>query len=310
MKKFIFTISIVASAFTSAMAQAPDFNFETWANVPFGTVQDPVGWASLNALVSFGGTQSVFQETTAPFAGVISAKITTIKVTGAAIPNPYRPGTNLDTAGLLVVGKINISPPGLKYGYSYAWRSAELSFESKYTPVAGDSAFVLAYLTKWNINHRDTIASGKYGTSASTSVYSLNNLTLNYNPAFATVMPDSELIFVSSSIYSHPGAKIGSTFYIDNLVWSGYNSTNDIKGSENSVSIFPNPANDNINLTCSINTSTVEITDITGRLIGFYPMTNNKINIQTSAFAPGMYIYNVLNHNQEVINRGKFEIAK
>ena len=310
MKKIILTISIVVLSFWGAKAQAPDFNFETWVNVPFGTIQDHQGWASLNALVSFGGTQSVFEETTAPFAGIGSAKITTVKVTGAAIPNPYRPGTNLDTAGLLVVGKINVSPPGIKYGYGYATRSAELSFESKYTPVGGDSAFVLAYLTKWNINHRDTIASGKYGTDVSSTVYSLNNITLNYNPAFATVMPDSEQIFISSSVYSHPGAKIGSAFYVDALAWSGYNSTNDIKGMENNVSVYPNPASDNITLTCSVNVSAVEITDITGRLVGSYSMTDNKINIKTSAFAPGMYIYNVLNRDREVINRGKFEIAK
>ena len=312
MKKTLLTITAIISSVICAIAQ-PDFGFETWgpAAPPFANINDPIGWASLNALTVLGTDTSVFKITVGPATGTASVKIKTIKIgTAAAIPNPFRPGTNLDTAGLLVVGKINISPPGIKYGYTYSWRPAELSFESKYTPVTGDSAFVLAYLTKWNINHRDTIASGKYGTGASTTAYSLNNITLNYNPAFATVMPDSEQIFISSSVYSHPGAKIGSVFYIDDLVWSGYNSTNDINGFENSVSVYPNPANDNINLTCSINANAVEIADITGRLIGSYPMTNNKIKIQTSAFAPGMYIYNMLNHNKQVINRGKFEIAK
>src|SRR3990172_7805906 len=99
MKKLILTISAISSLVIGAMAQ-PDFGFEAWTNVPFGSIQDPNGWASLNALVSFGGTQSVFKETTAPFAGTASAQITTVKVTGAAIPNPYAPG-NLDTAGFL-----------------------------------------------------------------------------------------------------------------------------------------------------------------------------------------------------------------
>ncbi len=292
-----------------AQAQ-PDFGFETWNNVPFGTVQDPQGWASLNALVSFGCAQSVYKETVSPFAGTASAKITTVKVIGAAIPNPYVVGTNLDTAGLLVVGVINISPPGIKYGYNYSWRSEILSFQSKYTPMAGDSAFVLVYLTKWNNNHRDTIATGKYATGASTSSYSLNSLSMNYNPAFIGVQPDSERIFISSSIFSHFGAKIGSTFYIDDLVWSGYNSVNDVYGAVNNVSIYPNPAHNDVTFKCSGDASFIEISDITGRLIYSYSMTNNKINIQTETFSPGIFIYSIQNQKKEVINRGRFEIIK
>lgn len=310
MKKLILTISTVGLFVFGAKAQSPDFNFEFWNNVPFGTIQDPQGWASLNALAAFGGMQSVFKETTAPFAGSSSAKITTIKVNGAAIPNPYLPGHNLDTAGLLVVGKINTSPAGIKYGFSYAWRPAVLSFESKYTPIGGDSAFVLAYLTKWNINHRDTIATGNFATGTNTTTYALNSLTLTYKPAFASVMPDSEQIFISSSIYSHPGAKIGSAFYIDELAWSGYISTNDLNGNANHVTIFPNPATGNINFNCSVDVNLIEITDITGRIAGSYSMTDNKVNIKTSAFSPGIYIYTMLNQKKEVINRGKFEITK
>lgn len=308
MKKIILTISTVASFIISAVAQNPDFSFETWNNV-FGstTVKDPQGWASLNTLVNFGGTQSVFKETTAPFAGTASAKITTVKVVGAAIPNPYSSG-NLDTTGFLVIGTINLS--GIKYGYAYASRPAVLSFQSKYTPMPGDSAFVLVYLTKWNGNSRDTIASGKYATGVSTTSYSITNLTLTYKTAFASVVPDSERVLISSSIYSHAGAKIGSTFYVDDLAWSGYNSTNDINGLINSVSVYPNPATNNISFTSSINATIIEITDITGRMVDSYSMANNKVNIQTTDFAPGIYIYSILNQKKEVINRGKFEIAK
>ncbi len=310
MKKSILTISAIALSIAGAMAQ-PNFSFESWTNV-FGstTIQDPTGWASLNTLVAFGGTQSVFKETTAPFAGTASAKIVTIKVSGGSIPNPYRPGTNLDTTGFLVVGTINISPPGIKYGCSYASRPAVLSFQSKYSPTAGDSAFVLVYMTKWTGSSRDTVATGKYVTGLSTTAYSLTNLTLTYNPIYASVLPDSEQIFISSSIYSHAGAKIGSTLYIDDLAWSGYNSTNDIKGFENNVTVYPNPAGSNINITCSAEAGMVELTDITGRLVGSYLMIDNKANIQTAAFAPGMYIFNVLDKSKKVINRGRFEISK
>jgi hypothetical protein len=310
MKKIILTVSVVASSVIAAMAQGPDFSFESWNNV-FGstTVSDPVGWASLNTLVNFGGTQSVFKETTAPFAGLASAKITTVKVTGAAIPNPYASG-NIDTAGILVIGTINFSPPGLKYGYSYASRPAVLSFESKYTPMTGDSAFVLAYLTKWNGTSRDTVATGKYSTGTATTTYSLNNITMTYKPAFASVIPDSERILISSSVYAHVGAKIGSAFYVDDFAWSGYNSVNNINGVVNTVSVYPNPASTTINFNCSVTVNVIEITDITGRLVGSYLMNDKKVTIQTSAFAPGIYMYNMVNDKKEIINRGKFEVVK
>ncbi|MCE9539246.1 MAG: T9SS type A sorting domain-containing protein [Bacteroidetes bacterium] len=312
MKKILLTISVVALSFIGAMAQSPDFSFETWNNVQFSTtIQDPQGWASLNTLNVFTATpKSVFKETTSPFGGTASAKITTVKIIGAAIPNPYQTG-DIDTAGLLTIGQIVASPPSIKYGYNYTWRSQVLSFQCKYTPMAGDSAFVLATLTKWNGTSRDTIAIGKYATGATTTSYSLNSITLNYDPAFASVVPDSQQIFISSSIYSHNGAKIGSTFYIDDIAWSGYNSTNEINSRINNVIVYPNPSTNNISIVASsVDAAIIRITDITGRLIGTYSMTDNEANIQTSTFASGIYIYSILDQKKNVMSRGRFEITK
>ncbi|MES2397588.1 MAG: T9SS type A sorting domain-containing protein, partial [Bacteroidota bacterium] len=153
-------------------------------------------------------------------------------------------------------------------------------------------------------------ASGKYATGVSTTSYSLNSITLTYDPAFATVVPDSEQIFISSSIYSHDGAKVGSTFYIDDIAWSGYNSTDEINGTVNKVFVYPNPATNNISITSTVDAAIIRITDITGRLIGNYSMAGNKANIQTSTFASGIYIYSVLDQKKNVMNRGRFEVTK
>jgi hypothetical protein len=311
MKKILLTITAFASSAACIMAQGPDFGFETWNNV-FGssTIQDPQGWASLNTLASFGGSQSVFKETTAPAAGATSAQITTVKVTGALIPNPYQPGTNLDTAGLLAIGAIILSPPGITYGYNFSMRPTTLSFQSKYTPVSGDSAFVLAYLTKYNGSSRDTVAWGKYATGASSTSYASNNVTMTYDPAFASVTPDSQQVFISSSIYSHDGAKVGSSFYIDALAWSGWNAVEEISGVSANVTVFPNPATTSISFESSADIASVEVTDVTGYFVGTYAGTNNKANIQTTGYAPGLYIYTVYNTKKAAINRGRFQIAK
>jgi hypothetical protein len=316
MKKLILSITAITLLTINAKAQTPDFGFESWATVyPPLAPQDPVGWASLNVLNAVTSTPlSVAKETSAPAAGTISAQVTTVRVSGASIPNPNRPGKNLDTAGILVVGKVQATPSAkLIYGYTLPAafpRPSTLSFQSKYTPTGSDSAFVVAFLTHWNGTKRDTIASGKYATGATTTSYSINSFTMNYKPAFSNVMPDSEQIFISSSIYSHGGAQIGSAFYVDDLAWSGYTSVNEIAGVENNVSVFPNPTNDQINFNSSVNVNVVEITDITGRLTGAYKMTDNKLTIQTSSFVPGTYFYTLLNDKKEVMNRGKFEVTK
>jgi len=316
MKKFILSITAIICCTIAVNGQtAPDFNFESWSNVPFSTtVQDPNGWASLNVMsaVGTGTAQSVFKETAAPAAGTITAKITTVKIMGASIPNPHRPGKNIDTAGILSIGKTQLSAPYLINGFTYAQAPTVLTFACKYTPTGNDSAFVLAFLTKKNTTtgKRDTIATGKFGMGVTINIYSTNSLTMTYKPAFVGVVPDSQQIFISSSIYSHDGAQIGSTFYIDDLVWSNFVGVNDLGVVDHNVSIFPNPSNDQINFNSSVDASIVEILDITGRLMGSYKMVDNKIAIQTTSFAAGSYLYNVLNDKKEVINRGKFEVTK
>lgn len=317
MKKVLLTITAIASSFAYLIAQTtPDFNFETWNNILlFGTptsVQEPQGWASLNTLNVVSSTPiSVTKDTTAPAEGAISVKITTVKVTGAQIPNPYQ-AEDLDTAGLLAIGQIVTVPsPGIIYGFNYSWRPTVLSFQSKYTPMPGDSAYIVALLTRWNGLSRDTIASGIYSTGSTTTSYALNSLTMTYDPAFSTVSPDSQQVFISSSIYSHNGAQLGSAFYIDDLEWSGWNSVNDINGLSGNISVYPNPATTTITFSSSAYAiSTIEIADITGRLIGSYTATNNKMNIQTAGLAPGMYIYNIFNDKKVMVDRGRFEITR
>jgi Secretion system C-terminal sorting domain len=247
--------------------------------------------------------------------GLIATKIMTDVVPASdMIPNPFRPGKNFDTVGFVGVGKIIFaSPPSLKLGAPLPAgisRPSTLSFSSKATPMTGDTAFVQAYITHFNGTTTDTIASGKYATGITTATFALNTITMNYKPAFSTVWGDSMIVFASSSIYKHAGAKKGSVFYVDNFVWTGYNSVNDINGIDNKVSVFPNPATNAVNFQSSVKADAVEILDISGRKIGAYMMTGNNVSVPTFTFAPGFYIYNVVNEKKEVVGRGKFEIAK
>ncbi|MGZ4157727.1 MAG: hypothetical protein ACXVED_11320 [Bacteroidia bacterium] len=57
MKKLLLSITAVIALSAGAKAQgAPDMGFETWQNISFTTVQDPVGWDILNALSAISST--------------------------------------------------------------------------------------------------------------------------------------------------------------------------------------------------------------------------------------------------------------
>jgi hypothetical protein len=309
MKKLLILIAIVL--FIEPTGKAQNFGFENWVNVPFSTtVQDPQYWASFNVIyaLGLGMNQTVFKETTAPYAGSASVKVVTDVLPGSVqVPNPFNPSENMDTVGLLGLGVTQFSSPYVKYGSAYTGRPASLTFACKYTPNGNDSAFILSYLTKWNVNHRDTIASGAYRTGAATSNYAMQSLNLTYNSAFNSVLPDTQMVFISSSIFRGNGAKVGSAFYIDDLNWSGWNSVAETAANSTSISYFPNPSNNYIWIKSSTMANNVQMIDISGKLIGTYQLSNNEVKISTNELPEGIYFFTVLK-DKEILNRGKVQV--
>jgi len=311
MKKLLLSLSAVAMLATGMHAQAPSYNMENWTNVPFGTVQDPDGFASFNVLVVAGMTQSVYKETTAPYEATTAAKITTQRITGATIPG-------YDTVGLLILGRVQVLPTqAIKYGVNYTNMPATVTFATKYAPVTStysvDTGWVLVQLTKWNagLNKADTIASGKFETSTASSAWTLQ--TIDLVPSYVSVAgsgaaPDTMKIYCSSSSLYHPN--IGSALWVDDFKFNGYVGINDIAAVKNTVSVFPNPATNKISIECSVASRLVEVMDIAGRKMGTYTMLNNKAEIETGSYSNGMYMYNVIDENKNILNRGKFEVSK
>ncbi len=319
MKKQLLTLALIFASFLGLQAQAPDMGFETWAiaPLPFNSTKDPVGWATFNPLIVAGMNQSVFEETSAPYAGSTSAKIVTEVIPSSiSLPNPTAPGTNMDTAAILAIGKILYPPPGVQYGYTYSNRPATLSFACKYTPnpnnIPGvpDTAYVIANLTKIISGSQVIIATGTFKTWFASSTYSPQTITMQYNPLYNNVMPDSQQIFVSSSIIAYDGAKQGSTFYVDAFQWAGYVSTGDIDGESVQVSIYPNPASTSINFKTNVAAEKINIIDIAGRIVGTHELIDNKVSISTENYSSGIYFYNLLNSKKEIISRDKFEVIK
>ena len=79
-------------------------------------------------------------------------------------------------------------------------------------------------------------------------------------------------------------------------------------GAEN---VYPNPAQNEINFVAdAANQKSVQIFDITGRLVDSFLITENVSTLNTSAYANGLYTYSILGKDNSIISRGKFSISK
>lgn len=77
------------------------------------------------------------------------------------------------------------------------------------------------------------------------------------------------------------------------------------------VNVFPNPADNELNMMIDgAKTESVQVFDITGRLMNTYAVENNTVLINTSAFANGIYTYSIIGKENGVLDHGKFTVAK
>ena len=91
-----------------------------------------------------------------------------------------------------------------------------------------------------------------------------------------------------------------------------YLGINDVSAQRDNVTIYPNPANDAINLTVTgqFQANRVEVYDITGKAIGTYSINNNFLTINTQSYSSGLYLYKLFDKNGTQLNMGKFSVTR
>ncbi|GAB4132473.1 MAG: hypothetical protein Fur0041_03820 [Bacteroidia bacterium] len=284
----------------------PNAGFESWGATA-GEPQQPQGWISGNLFASplfNAGNPTFVSAAGAPdnYQGNYSLKIETKTL----VQNPDT-NTIPNTFGYCMTGTFSLASPYIRPGYAFTSRPMTFSYYTKYTPVNGDTAYCWVVLTKWNGSFRDTIAVGGDYLPSAVSSYTLRTVNLVYNTAQANAFPDSCLIWFSSS---GENPQVGSKLFVDALAFTGYVGIND-KNILNGVDVYPNPSSSFTYV--DVNTDAakeVVVFDMSGREVGRYNFDNKKAKIDSWAMAAGVYTYAILNNEKEVMNRGKFSVAK
>jgi len=98
-----------------------------------------------------------------------------------------------------------------------------------------------------------------------------------------------------------------SATWLPSLPTVGINEATEVSA----VNVYPNPAQNVVTfLVDATKAQSIQVYDITGKVIDAYPVSVNNPQIDLTSFASGIYSYSVVGKNGVVLNRGKFTVAK
>lgn len=296
MKKVLLLTFIFLCIFSQQQIHAqnlPNYDFENWASD--GTFFNPVSWGTSNfsamSIISFN---TVFQETSDLYSGNSCAKLVTVEQNIG--------GDIVKVAGLITLGYFDVNfatrKAVVKGGIPCTSRPGLFSGYYKYSSSGIDSCIMSIYLTKYNTisNRADTLGLGIY-SSSNQSEWTYFEAPVNYS---SSENPDTMNIVILSSDTSLFVA--GSTLYIDQLAIDVATSNNDIPVKNELYSVYPNPANDilNIELYTSIETfCKYSILNSSGVSVKQSDIYKNNEPVDISSFAPGIYFIKLTLKNHE-----------
>lgn len=146
-------------------------------------------------------------------------------------------------------------------------------------------------------------------TFPSTPIYNMRN----DQPEFAD-FENSEAEISLASVAGQSNVKIkfnyygtyGADFAMDNVTIE--DGTGIVENVNNSVSIYPNPANTTLNVTASSNINTVEVYNLTGSKIATINGNGTNAQINVANYANGMYFVKIITNDGTTTK--KFNVAR
>jgi len=195
--------------------------------------------------------------------------------TGAQTMGPPMPGTNLQ-------------------GYAFAFRPDSLigwyMFQSSIT----DSFSIRVTLSKWNAatNARETVGDARFENNLVVGNYTRFSIPLQY---LNTNMPDSALVQIG--FLRAPGSpkKLGASITVDDLSFVNIPTSSGIAASysNQSFSIFPNPATQQIEIKTATPVQSIEISNLMGQVL----IHSDVKNVAITNLSSGLYLVKVLDIN-------------
>lgn len=229
-------------------------------------------------------------------AGTVAAKLTYSSPAIAAI---YPMSLNT-TSTAAIGGSINITSPTSLQG-TFTGNSTTLADGSGTLTLPGGSAGtftnVLRVVTSQTLNYTTSLVSGVV-TQKSYDYY-----MQGIKPSLLTINTTT----ITSSLTS-PSTQTLVTVNKDYLTLgpsTGIAKQNVAAG----ISVYPNPASAVVNFsTEQKEIKTVQIFDITGKLVEKQTLVDGSLKLDVSDYTKGLYLYSLLNQSDEVVKVGKLTV--
>jgi len=187
-----------------------------------------------------------------------------------------------------------------------------------YNATAGGTMPMATALSTLNANNEEYEGVLVNVTNANCTADTTSNANREWtiNDASGALMADDKMFIYSPAVgtvynvtgimdYSFSNAKILPRDASDISIATSINELENV-----TVSVYPNPASDNINFNLNINNATVNVLDITGKSVKTITSTSQSFNINLGGLENGIYFYQVIDNNNNIVATNKFIISK
>ena len=177
----------------------------------------------------------------------------------------------------------------------------------KYAPSGNDTAMMVVQAVMNNASAGNTDSVIGEGFVFITSASNWTQIYSNINYINNVDVPDTIIVAFMSSGGLVP--QDNSTLYVDDVNYIPV-GINDIDKGQNSVSLYPNPANNTIHLTSKqTGALTWEAYNVHGQKVAAKTFSENA-SVDVSFLSNGIYVYRVSDKNGTIVQRGKFNVAR
>ena len=282
MRKTSILLSVFALvSFTVNSQTIPNNGFETWAITPPAPFESAEGWA---------GGPSISKSTNA-HSGSFALQLET-----AVFTNPNNGETDT-ISGNAYTGTQGMGP-GMQGtpGFEFIGRPDSLTGWYTFNPVGNDLNEVRVILSRWDTTtlQREEIANTVFSCNPS-DLYARFSFPIQYN---SSNTPDTAAIEIRSSNSPMDAPVLGSILLVDDLEFTSADQTGfSYISTSQSFRIFPNPANDFLNISVK-NNGQIKIINALGQTMESIQLNANSIiSISTSNYSNGIYF---------IVNDGNF----
>lgn len=221
--------------------------------------------------------------------------------------------------GFLVYGSTNY--PYLAHGIPYEGKPDKLSFYYKYHKEGNDTAFASIKLRLLDSAGRagQVIGQGYFSVISETTEYTQADVPIAYTSldtpqliqiVFSTSKTLTDKEFLSTNYGEQAEANIGSTLWIDNIVISSNNPSNNVTIQNHSnIEVFPNPVNSILFLRTEIPIkATINLINYQGKTVITEEVRNTQGNnfekrLDISMYSKGVYFLKIETSTESTVRK-------